>query len=195
MRYDLDFANSNYTKTFRQTYKRNWPTNKQTKWQPPPLLDVLILTINCFYSILIALFPRLSSDSQLLHPLLFLYKHAAVLFTSSFILHSMYSFIFRGPVLGSFDRNRIYTYQIHTILCDILTFHVFFIIRDCGSYAIALFQMVSLRLCSDKPRWWVNIHQWLSVKISNLKKFPLNIFNIYVSMLYLCTFKRRYGTL
>ena len=135
----------------RHTNETDQQTNRQSG-NPPPLLDVLILTINCFYSILIALFPRLSSDSQLLHPLLFLYKHAAVLFTSSFILHSMYSFIFRGPVLGSFDRNRIYTYQIHTILCDILTFHVFFIIRDCGSYAIALFQMVSLRLCSDKPR-------------------------------------------
>ena len=131
----------------------------------PPPLKKSILTLICFYSI--ALFPRLSSDCPLLHPLLFLYKHAA-----GYIVYILFYFtpspisICTDPVLGSFDRNRIYTYQIHKTLCDISTFHGFFYHQRLRKLRHCAF---SLRLCSDKPRWWINIHQWLNVKINNLK--------------------------
>ena len=119
----------------RHTNETDQRTDRQSGKNPPPLKKS-ILTLICFYSI--ALFPRLSSDCPLLHPLLFLYKHAA-----GYIVYILFYFtpspisICTDPVLGSFDRNRIYTYQIHTTLCDISTFH-----RDCGSYAIALFRYV-----------------------------------------------------
>ena len=121
----------------RHTNETDQRTDKVEKIPPP--LKKSILTLICFYSI--ALFPRLSSDCPLLHPLQFLYKHAA-----GYIIYILFYFtpspisICTDPVLGSFDRNRIYTYQIHTTLCDISTFHGFFIIRDCRSYAIALFR-------------------------------------------------------